>query len=173
MLCPVLASHPRPLPISPFHSPTPTCLTLTYAPLATPLIADADTGYGSPLNIALTVQGYMAAGVAALHLEDQIQQKRCGHLSHKILVSSSIFLSRIKAAVMARSSYQHDAGGGDILLIARTDALQSLGYDEAVRRLKGAVELGADAAFLEGITSVEMARQIVLDMKPTPCLLNM
>jgi 2-methylisocitrate lyase-like PEP mutase family enzyme len=158
------------LPRSYHLPPLPTNLLPHF--LATPLIADADTGYGSPLNIALTISGYMSAGVAALHLEDQIQQKRCGHLSHKLLVEESVWLSRIRAAVMAREKFQFETGGGDIVLIARTDALQSLGYEAAVRRLKGAVELGADVAFLEGVTSKEMARRVVRDMAPTPCLLN-
>ena len=138
-----------------------------------PLIADADTGYGGPLMVARTVQSYMAAGVAGLHLEDQVVNKRCGHLANKELVDEQVWYARIRAAVMARREYQEDVGGGDVVIIARTDALQSLGYEDAVRRLKGAVELGADVAFLEGITSVEMARQVVQDMAPTPCLLNM
>jgi 2-methylisocitrate lyase-like PEP mutase family enzyme len=147
--------------------------TLASLSRSTPLIADADTGYGGPLMVARTVQGYMAAGIAGLHLEDQVVQKRCGHLANKELVDEDVYFARIRAAVMARGQYQMETGGGDIVLIARTDALQSFGYEVAVRRLKGAVEHGADVAFLEGITSKEMARQAVKDMAPTPCLLNM
>lgn len=146
---------------------------LAFISRPTPLIADADTGYGPPLMVARTIQGYMSAGVAGLHLEDQVVHKRCGHLSNKELVDEDVWLARIRAAVMAREQFQMDTGAGDIVLIARTDALQSLGYDVALKRLKGAVSLGADVAFLEGVISKEMARQIVKDMAPTPCLLNM
>lgn len=111
-----------------------------------PLIADADTGYGGPLMVGRTVAAYMRAGVAGLHLEDQVVNKRCGHLKNKALVSEEEYISRIRAAAMAR-----EANHGDIVIIARTDALQSLGYDAAVQRLKKAVEAGADVAFLEGV----------------------
>lgn len=133
-----------------------------------PLIADADTGYGGPIMVARTVAMYMQAGVAGLHIEDQVQTKRCGHLSGKELVGSDVYLSRIKAAAMSR-----DREMGDIVLIARTDALQSLGYEEAVWRLKLAVKAGADVAFLEGIASVEQAKQACAELAPTPVLLNM
>lgn len=133
-----------------------------------PLIADADTGYGGPIMVARTVAMYMAAGVAGLHIEDQVQTKRCGHLAGKELVDTAVYLSRIKAAAMSR-----DREMGDIVIIARTDALQSRGYDEAVSRLKKAVEAGADAVFLEGVSSVEEGRRVCEEMAPTPVLLNM
>jgi 2-methylisocitrate lyase-like PEP mutase family enzyme len=133
-----------------------------------PLIADADTGYGGPLMVGRTVAMYMQAGVAGLHIEDQVQTKRCGHLAGKELVGTDVYLSRIKAAAMSR-----DREMGDIVIIARTDALQSLGYDEAVARLKMAVKAGADVAFLEGVASVEQGRQACRDLAPTPVLLNM
>ena len=138
-----------------------------------PVIADADTGYGGPIMVARTVQSYMAAGVAGLHLEDQVVSKRCGHLANKELVDEDVFYSRIRAAVLARKEYREQTGSGDVVLIARTDALQSFGYDIAVKRLKRAIELGADVAFLEGITSKDMCRQAVRDLAPTPVLLNM
>ena len=137
-----------------------------------PLIADADTGYGGPLMVARTVREYMAAGVAALHLEDQVVSKRCGHLGNKELVSESTYLSRIKAAVMAREE-QRNAVGTDIVIIARTDSLQQLGYDAAVSRLKHAVAHGADVAFLEGMTTLEQCQRVCADLAPTPVLLNM
>ena len=115
-----------------------------------PLIADADTGYGGPLMVGRTVAAYMLARVAALHLEDQVVTKRCGHLGNKELVDEEVYLSRIRAAVLMR-----DQTPGDIVIVARTDALQSLGYDTAVQRLKRAVEVGADVAFLEGFTTLE------------------
>lgn len=114
-----------------------------------------------------TVNQYIQAGVAALHLEDQVQSKRCGHLLNKQLVEQSEFLTRIRAAVMARSE-----SGGDIVIIARTDALQELGYAAARDRLKAAVSAGADVAFLEGIITKEQGRQICEDLAPSPVLFN-
>ncbi|GKZ66238.1 hypothetical protein AnigIFM60653_000833 [Aspergillus niger] len=132
-----------------------------------PLIADADTGFGGSLMVHRTVTEYIRAGVAALHLEDQPTSKRCGHLRNKQLVPEDEYLDRIQAAVNARARSH-----GDIVLIARTDALQSLGYEAAISRLKGAIALGADVAFLEGITSTDQARQVCEELKPTPVLFN-
>ncbi|KAL2846325.1 Pyruvate/Phosphoenolpyruvate kinase-like domain-containing protein [Aspergillus pseudodeflectus] len=134
----------------------------------TPLIADADTGYGGPNMVARTVQQYHRSGVAALHIEDQIQTKRCGHLGGKQVVPVDIFVSRIRAAVAARKQL-----GSDLVVIARTDALQTDGFDEAIVRLKAAVEAGADVAFLEGVTSADEAREVCRLLSPTPVLLNM
>ena len=132
-----------------------------------PLIADADTGYGGPVMVARTVEQYARAGVAALHIEDQVQMKRCGHLLGKELVSREIFLGRIRAAVAARQKV-----GSDIVIIARTDARQSLGFEEATERLADAVTCGADAIFLEGLVSVEEAREVCRIMSHVPVLLN-
>ncbi len=118
--------------------------------------------------VGRTTQQYIQAGVAAFHLEDQVVNKRCGHLRNKELVEEEVYLTRIRAAVNARA--QADA---DIVIIARTDALQSLGYDEAVSRLKAAITAGADVAFLEGISSKEQARKVCQELAPTPVLLNM
>lgn len=140
----------------------------------TPLIADADTGYGGPVMVARTVKSYIAAGVAGLHLEDQVLSKRCGHLLGKEVVDDETFLSRIRAAVMAREETKAAIGeAGDIVLIARTDALQVTGFDDAANRLERAVKLGADVAFLEGPTSVEQCKEICSRLAPTPVLLNM
>ena len=136
-----------------------------------PLIADADAGYGGPLMVARTVQAYMSAGVAALHIEDQVVTKRCGHLANKELVDESVYLSRIRAAAMAREE-QRSLVGTDIVIIARTDSLQSLGYEAAVSRLKNAVAAGADVAFLEGITTLEQCQRVCGDLAPTPVMLN-
>lgn len=110
-----------------------------------PLIADADTGYGGPNMVARTVAAYHRAGVAGFHIEDQIQTKRCGHLGGKEVVSVDAFEQRVRAAAQARESLH-----SDIVIIARTDALQTHNFDEAVRRLKLAINAGADVAFLEG-----------------------
>lgn len=133
-----------------------------------PLIADADTGYGGPIMVARTTQQYARSGVAALHIEDQVQTKRCGHLGGKILVDTDTFVARIRAAVQARQRV-----GSDIVVIARTDALQRHGYDECLARLRAARDAGADVGFLEGVTSKDMARQAVRDLAPWPLLLNM
>lgn len=136
-----------------------------------PVIADADTGYGGPNMVARTVKGYIAGGVAGMHIEDQVIMKRCGHLGGKELVSREEYFGRIKAAVMARDE-ERRVTGGDVVLIARTDALQSFGFDEAVARLRGCVELGADAVFLEGVRSVEEAKKFNEMFKDVPTLLN-
>lgn len=118
--------------------------------------------------VTRTIEQYTRSGVAALHIEDQVQTKRCGHLNGKQLVSVEDYLVRIRAAVAARQAID-----SDIVIIARTDSLQSLGYDESIRRLQMAREAGADVGFLEGITSKEQARQTVKDLAPWPVLLNM
>ncbi|KAF5383840.1 hypothetical protein D9615_003857 [Tricholomella constricta] len=134
----------------------------------TPLICDADTGFGGPVMVARTVTAYARAGVAALHIEDQVQAKRCGHLLGKQIAPLPEFIARIRAAVAARAKISD----GDIVLIARTDAAQGLGMDEALKRLKMAVEAGADVAFLEGVRSREEVVRTVKELAPTPVLLN-
>lgn len=133
-----------------------------------PLIADADTGYGGPIMVARMTEQYARSGVAGFHIEDQIQTKRCGHLAGKILVDTPTYISRIRAAVQTRERL-----GSDIVIIARTDALQKFGYDESLARLRGARDAGADVGFLEGVSSKEEARRVVQDLKPWPVLLNM
>lgn len=142
--------------------------TLANISPSTPLIADADTGYGGPIMVARTTEQYSRAGVAGFHIEDQVQTKRCGHLSGKILVDADTFVTRIRAAVQARKRI-----GSDIVIIARTDALQKFGYEESIARLRAAREAGADAGFLEGMTSREMMRKAVQDLSGWPLLLNM
>ena len=133
-----------------------------------PLIADADTGYGGPNMVARTVAQYHRSGVAGLHIEDQIQTKRCGHLGGKFVVETDVFVQRVKAAYQARTKL-----GSDIVVIARTDALQTHGFGEAVSRLKAALAAGADVAFLEGVTSESEAREVCRQLAPAPVLLNM
>jgi 2-methylisocitrate lyase-like PEP mutase family enzyme len=118
--------------------------------------------------VGRTTEQYIQAGVAAFHLEDQVVNKRCGHLRNKEIVDEAVYLSRIRAAVNARKK-----SGRDIVIIARTDALQLHGYDAAVSRLKSAVKIGADVAFLEGITSKEQAKNVCEQLAPTPVMLNM
>ena len=135
---------------------------------STPLIADADTGYGGPIMVSRTVCQYARAGVAALHIEDQVQEKRCGHLLGKELVSREVYYARLRAAVQAR-----DEMGSDMMIIARTDARQSYGHDEALQRLKDAVQIGVDAVFLEAMQTREECRQVCREFGNTPVLLNM
>ncbi|KAH8881063.1 Phosphoenolpyruvate/pyruvate domain-containing protein [Thozetella sp. PMI_491] len=137
-----------------------------------PLIADADTGFGESLAVARTVRAYMAAGVAALHIEDQPLNKRCGHLNSKELVSEDVFLKRLKAAARTRDALKAQTGQ-DIIIIARTDSLQSMGYEAAINRLRQARDAGAEVAFLEGITSMEQCENVCKDLENMPVLLNM
>lgn len=134
----------------------------------TALIADMDTGFGGPIMIDRAVAEYARAGVAALHIEDQLLQKRCGHLAGKEVVSLDEYVSRVLAAKRAR-----DRLGSDIVIIGRTDALQQHGYEEALRRLRAAQQAGVDVRQLEGVTSKEMAYQAVRDLAPFPLQLNM
>jgi 2-methylisocitrate lyase-like PEP mutase family enzyme len=135
---------------------------------STPLIADADTGYGGPNMVARTVEQYHRSGVAGLHIEDQIQTKRCGHLGGKTVVDVDTFVQRIRAAVQARRRL-----ASDLVVIARTDALQTHGFDEAVARLRAARDAGADVAFLEGVYTAREAREACSLLAPMPVLLNM
>ena len=129
-----------------------------------PLIADADTGYGNELNVTRTVRDYEARGVAALHIEDQVSPKRCGHLAGKEVVPREDFLAKIRAAVAARRD-------PDFVIIARTDSRAVSGMAEAVARANAALEAGADMIFLEATRSVEEAASVP-KLVHGPCLLN-
>lgn len=132
-----------------------------------PVIADMDTGYGGPMVIDRSVQQYHLAGVAGFHIEDQVMQKRCGHLQGKEVVGIDTYISRIKACKAAAKRLR-----SDIVIIARTDALQSKGYDECIERLRRARDEGADMGILEGFSSKAQARQAVKDLAPWPLCLN-
>ncbi|KAI0475297.1 oxaloacetate Acetylhydrolase [Xylariaceae sp. FL0804] len=136
-------------------------------PFGPPLIADMDTGYGGPIMAARTVEQYIRSGVAGAHLEDQVLTKRCGHLSGKKVVSREEYIQRIRAAHAAKVRLQ-----SDFVLIARTDALQTLGYDECISRLRAARAEGADVGLLEGFATKAQAAQAVRDLAPWPLLLN-
>lgn len=112
-----------------------------------PVIADADTGYGGPSNIHRTVREYIQAGVAAIHLEDQVAPKRCGQLAGIRLVDAAENALRLRCAVEAR-------GDDDLLIIGRTDALPAQGIDEAVRRAELYAEAGVDLVFVDGIKRI-------------------
>lgn len=133
-----------------------------------PVIADADTGYGGPIMVSRTVTQYSRAGIAGLHIEDQVQQKRCGHLLGKQLVDRETYYARLRAAVKTRNDI-----GSDMLIIARTDARQSFGFDEAIERLQEAVKIGVDMVFFEAMASEEEAAKVCEIFKGTPTFLNM
>ena len=107
-----------------------------------PLIADADTGYGGPLNVMRTIRAYERAGVAGVHIEDQLLPKRCGHLAGKTLVPAAEMAAKIRAAVDARED-------PDFVLIARTDAIAVEGFEAAIERGKLYEKAGADVIFVE------------------------
>ena len=113
-----------------------------------PLLVDIDTGWGGAFNISRTIKEMIDAGCAAVHMEDQVSQKRCGHRPNKSLVSSNEMQDRIKAAVDGR----HDES---FFIMARTDALASEGMSGAIDRASSYVEQGADGIFLEAVTSLE------------------
>ncbi|KAF8161326.1 oxaloacetate acetylhydrolase [Crassisporium funariophilum] len=135
----------------------------------TPVIADADTGFGGPAMVGRTVKQYARAGVAALHIEDQVQTKRCGHLLGKQVVSREEFLTRVRAAVLARDLIP---GESDFVIIARTDSAQVLGMEEAILRLKLASDAGADVCFIEGVRTKELLEATVTALAPKPVLVN-
>lgn len=125
--------------------------------------------FGGPANVARTIYKYHRAGVAGLHIEDQVQTKRCGHLMGKQVVSREEFLTRIRAAVIARDQIP---GGSDIVIIGRTDSAQVLGMDEAITRLKLAADAGADVCFIEGVKTEDLLRKTVAALEPKPVLVN-
>lgn len=108
-----------------------------------PIIGDADTGYGNPMNVRRTIEGYARAGFAGAMIEDQVSPKRCGHTRGKEVVDRAAAYQRLRAAVDVREA------GADILIMARTDARAGHGIDEAIERCKAFTDLGADILFLE------------------------
>lgn len=119
----------------------------------TPIICDADTGYGGLLNVAHTVRGYEAAGAAAIQLEDQEFPKKCGHTPGRRVIAAADMARKIEVAVEAR-------GDSGMLIVARTDSLSSLGVDEAIERGRRYAEAGADVLFIESPESVEQLEKI-------------
>jgi methylisocitrate lyase len=119
-----------------------------------PLLVDIDTGWGGAFNIARTIREMTAAGAAAVHIEDQVAQKRCGHRPNKAIVSTDEMVDRIKAAVDAKT----DAA---FIVMARTDALAVEGFDAVLERVLRFVDAGADAIFAEAMTDLDMYRQVV------------
>jgi 2-methylisocitrate lyase-like PEP mutase family enzyme len=130
-----------------------------------PLIADADTGYGGPLNVRRTIQSYERAGVAGVHIEDQSWPKRCGHLAGKAVIPTVDMVANIKAACDARID-------DDFVLIARTDAIAIEGFEKGLERAHAYDEAGADVLFIEAMTSEDQLRQACAEFDK-PLLYNM
>ena len=128
-----------------------------------PLLVDADTGWGSAFNITRTIKEMIAAGVAGVHIEDQVQAKRCGHRPNKEIVSQQEMVDRIKAATDARTN--------DFVIMARTDALAVEGMDSAIERARACVEAGADMIFPEAMNTLEQY-QTFTDAVDVPVLAN-
>ncbi|MDH6245907.1 isocitrate lyase/PEP mutase family protein [Mycobacterium sp. OTB74] len=130
-----------------------------------PLIADADTGYGAPLNVVRTVRLFDLAGVAAIQLEDQAFPKKCGHLPDKQVVDARVFEQTLAAALDTRSDE-------DLLIVARTDARAPLGLDAAIERANRYAAAGADVIFVEAPQGVEEIERIARQVE-APLLINL
>jgi 2-methylisocitrate lyase-like PEP mutase family enzyme len=132
---------------------------------ALPVIADADTGYGNPINVIRTVQEYEQAGVAGIHIEDQVSPKKCGHMEGKQVIPVSEMEAKVRAAIAARSS-------SDFVLIARTDARAVEGIDGALERAHRYREAGADVLFVEAATSEGEIELVARELEGVPLLFN-
>jgi 2-methylisocitrate lyase-like PEP mutase family enzyme len=138
-----------------------------------PCIADADTGYGNPMNVKRTVFGYARAGMAGIMIEDQVAPKRCGHVRGKSVVSFEEAVMRVKAACDARDEYSAQFGEGTgPLVLARTDALVTDGFEAAIQRMLAFREAGCDMTFLEAPESIEQMKEYC-DRVDGPKLANM
>ena len=129
-----------------------------------PLLVDADTGWGGSFNIARCVREMIKSGVAGIHIEDQVSQKRCGHRPNKAIVSTSEMIDRIKSAVDAKTD-------SDFVIMARTDALAIEGMGSAIDKAKAFVEAGADMIFPEALSSIEQYKEFS-DSLSVPILAN-
>jgi 2-methylisocitrate lyase-like PEP mutase family enzyme len=130
-----------------------------------PVICDADTGYGGPLNVMRTVQAYEDAGAAALHLEDQVFPKRCGFLGGKQVIPADEMLGKLRAACDARSD-------PDFVIIARSDALEAEGWEGVERRARAYRDAGADLVFVDGIRSLADLDEYARRLADLPRLYN-
>jgi methylisocitrate lyase len=130
-----------------------------------PIIVDADTGYGNPLNVIRTVNELIGAGAAGCFLEDQVWPKKCGHMRGKKVIERQEYIDKIRAAVDARA-------GRDFFIVARTDAIAAVSLDEALARMDEARKAGADASFVEAPVSMEQMAEIG-KRAPRPIVANM
>ena len=130
-----------------------------------PVIADADTGYGNPLNVIRTVGAYEAAGVAGIHIEDQVAPKKCGHMEGKLVIPAEEMVEKVRAAAEARAQ-------AEFVIIARTDARAVEGLDRAIERGRMYREAGADALFIEAVATEEEAGEVARAFPGVPLLFN-
>jgi len=130
-----------------------------------PVIADADTGYGNPVNVSRMVKEYERAGAAAIHIEDQVWPKRCGHMRGKQVIPKAEMTAKLRAAVDQRPRE-------DFLIIARTDALAVEGWDATLERAEAYLAAGADVLFVEALETVEQMERVP-KLFDAPCLINM
>lgn len=130
-----------------------------------PLTADADTGYGNPVNVFHTIKSFEEAGVAGVNIEDQVSPKRCGHMPGKEVVSQAEMVKKIEAACLARRN-------DDFVIIARTDSIATGGIEEAVKRVKAYAEAGADMIFPDAVRTEEDIQRIV-EAAGIPVTINM
>jgi 2-methylisocitrate lyase-like PEP mutase family enzyme len=130
-----------------------------------PVIADADTGYGNPLNVIRTVGAYEAAGVAGIHIEDQVAPKKCGHMEGKLVIGAQEMAAKVRAAVEARSQ-------PEFVIIARTDARAVEGLEQALERARLYREAGADVLFIEALVNEAEVEEAACAFPGVPLLFN-
>jgi 2-methylisocitrate lyase-like PEP mutase family enzyme len=130
-----------------------------------PVVCDADTGYGNPLNVQRTVREYEAAGVAGIHLEDQFFPKKCGFFAGKQVIPLEEHVQKIRAALDARND-------PDFVIIARCDAYAVTGWDDTVQRCRAYRDAGADLVFVDGIKTLEDLRRYAADLADLPRMYN-
>ncbi len=133
--------------------------------VSVPVVCDADTGYGNPINVWRTVREYEKAGVAAIHIEDQVFPKKCGFFEGKDVVPAEEMVEKIHAALDARSD-------PDLVIIARSDAYAVNGWEDTVTRCRAYMEAGADMVFVDGIKTVEDLEAYASDLRDVPRLYN-
>ena len=130
-----------------------------------PVVCDADTGYGNPLNLQRTVREYEMAGVAGIHIEDQVFPKKCGFFEGKQVIPQEEAVQKIRAALDARTD-------PDFVIISRCDAYAVTGWEDTVQRCKAYIDAGADLVFVDGIKSPEDIKNYATDMKDLPRMYN-
>ena len=133
--------------------------------VSVPVVCDADTGYGNPLNVRRTVQEYQDAGVAGIHIEDQASPKKCGFFEGKQVIPQEEAVQKIRAALDARTD-------PDFTIIARTDAYAVTGWEDTVRRCRAYMDAGADMVFVDGINTIEDIQAYAEDLKDVPRMYN-
>ena len=130
-----------------------------------PVVCDADTGYGNPLNVRRTVREYEAAGVAGIHIEDQLFPKKCGFFEGKQVIPQDEAVQKIRAALEARTD-------PDFVIIARCDAYAVTGWEDTVKRCRAYVDAGADMVFVDGVKTADDLHSYAKDLEDLPRMYN-